>query len=104
MLSDDRSDDRWRFRWKPDARGRLDWGLTLRTFFDYAETNNVDSAQHGGVDQKLMSTGVGADWNLSKHIRMKLDWGYTLEPVRREANISNPRGESRVHASATILF
>lgn len=100
----ERADDRWRFRWKPDAQGRLDWSLTLRTFFDYAETNNVDSSVHGGVDQKLMSTGVGADWSLSKHIRMKLDWGYTLEPVRREATVSNPRGESRVHASATILF
>jgi hypothetical protein len=94
------------FRWAPQTvYGRPDWDLIARAFFDVGRTMNTwrQSAQ-GEQDYTLMSAGVGLEWQFSRHVNLRLDWGFPLRDMETTTESVEAGKDSRVHFVATIIY
>ena len=94
------------FRWAPQTvYGRPDWDLIARAFFDVGRTMNTwrQSAQ-GEQDYTLMSTGVGLEWQFSRYVNMRLDWGFPLRDMETTTESVEAGKDSRVHFVATFIY
>jgi len=94
------------FRWAPQTvYGRPDWDLIARAFFDVGRTMNTwhRSAQ-GEEDYTLMSAGVGLEWQFSRYVNLRLDWGFPLRDLNTTTERVDAGDDSRVHFVATIIY
>jgi hypothetical protein len=94
------------FRWAPQTvYGRPDWDLIARAFFDVGRTMNTWHRNlQGEENYTLMGTGIGLEWQFSRYVNLRLDWGFPLRDMETTTERVEAGKDSRVHFVATIIY
>ena len=94
------------FRWAPQTvYGRPDWDLIARAFFDVGRTMNTWHRNlQGEENYTLMGTGIGLEWQFSRYVNLRLDWGFPLRDMETTTERVEAGRDSRVHFVATIIY
>jgi hypothetical protein len=94
------------FRWAPQTvYGRPDWDLIARAFFDVGRTMNTwRRSDQGEENYTLMSTGIGLEWQFSRYVNLRVDWGIPLRDLDTTTEHVEAGRDSRVHFVATIIY
>jgi hemolysin activation/secretion protein len=82
----------------PEARGRADWDLVLRGFFDVGKTTN-NRPVRGEKNAVVEGVGLGADFVLWSNLVLKYDWGIALKSAH-----GTHKGETRSYFSAVMMY
>ncbi len=93
------------FRFAPqNVYGQADWDLALMVFCDYGRTlNNQRTAFE--LNRTLFGAGVGAEFDLLRSLKLRLEWGRALESLRDQNDeIDVKRGNQELHFGLTLMF
>ncbi len=86
-------------RWAPaEPKGRADWDLILRAFYDIGKTTNNHPVK-GERNYLIEGLGCGVDFVLWSNLVLKFDWGAALKPAN---GISKGHGQS--YFSVVIMY
>jgi hemolysin activation/secretion protein len=87
------------FRWAPpEPKGRADWDLVLRAFYDIGKTTNNHPVK-GERNYLVEGIGWGADFVLWSNLVLKFDWGIALKSAQ-----GTHRGHQQSYFSAVMMY
>ena len=86
------------FRWAPaEPKGRADWDLILRAFFDVGKTTNNQRVK-GERNFLVEGAGCGVDFVLWSNLVLKYDFGVALKSA------GGTKHGHRQHYFSTVLM
>ena len=87
------------FRWAPpEPKGRADWDLILRTFYDIGKTTNNRPVK-GERNYLVEGVGWGIDFVLWSNLVLKFDWGAALKSAH-----GIHKGHQQSYFSAVVMY
>lgn len=94
------------FRFAPQYRyGPVDWDFILKGFVDIGRTENEERVAGLETDNTLLGVGVGAELALSRHVNVRLDYGWALSEVENGGGeVEVDDGDSELHFVLTVVF
>lgn len=87
------------FRWAPaEPKGRADWDLILRAFYDIGKTT-INHRVKGEKNYLIEGIGGGIDFVLWSNLVLKFDWGHALKAAN-----GVDQGNNQSYFSAVLMY
>lgn len=93
------------FRFAPQYKyGPTDWDLILKAFVDVGRVTYSDRLSFE-KDSTLVGAGIGAELSITRHLNIRVDWGFALADLEDSAgNSVVDSGHNELHFVFTAIY